>query len=350
MTAMLGAGNIRSFEAGAMPAETFARAVEYVCHERNLYHVFTQSYRLRHFPLLHLDRFASWEFSAGVEPLLARYNQLEPFLDRHVRQRIVTDLDHIFDVLAELFAQGHKTTVNMWVTYPDGSSFVTSALLEGMDERGVVYYTKINETTNVTCRPVTRDKFLSLLDPEDGQVELFVLRHSATVAEIAAMTGADALRRIFSDLYGYRWQDGDLYLGARKVRLDLDAFDTLAADLRGSAERILTPDGVPKQQQFRLHKHIRNRFMPIQFSLAHVRADETLAAALTPELAARIDAAVITMDKALGDVLKFASLLVQKPVPAMLDAHIAAILRLRDVLPAYQMVNLDVLRCLTRCE
>ncbi|MEU8405575.1 hypothetical protein AB0C19_05185 [Micromonospora sp. NPDC048842] len=340
--------NTEPLEAGSLPPDMFARAVEYVCHERNLYRVFTHSYGLRHFPLLHLDRFASWQHSAGVEPLVARYNALEPFLDRHVRQRIVTDLDHIFEVLGELFTKGHKATVNMWVTYPDGSSFVTSALLEGMDDQEVVYYTKINETTNVTCRPLARDKFLSLLDPEDGQVELDVLRHSSALAEIATMDGTDAMRRIFADLYGYRWHGDDLHLGAQKVGLDLDAFEALAADLRRSAEQILTPDGVPKQQQFRLHKHIRNRFMPIQFYLAHVRADTTLAAALMPGLLARVESVVAAMDTALGDVLKFASLLVQKPVPAMLDLHIAAILRLRDVLPAYQAVNLDVLRSITR--
>jgi len=330
-----------------MPADIFARAVEYVCHERNVYHVFTQDYGLRHFPSLHLDRFASWEHSGGVEPLIASYNGLDSFLDREVRQRIVTDLQHVFEVLGELFADGHKATVNMWFTYPDGSSFVTNALLEGMDG-GVVYYTKINETTNVTCRPAPQDEFLSLLDPEDGKVELFVLRHSVVVARLATMDGVAAFRQIFTDLYGYHWHHGDLYLGADRLSLGLGAFDALAADLRRSSELILTPGGVPKQQQFRLHKHIRNRFMPVQFHLDHVRTEETLSATLGPALSARIDTAITTMDTALGDLLKFASLLVQRPEPAMLEAHIAAILRLRDVLPAYQAVSLDVLRSITR--
>jgi hypothetical protein len=339
--------NIRSFTTGTMPPDMYTRAIEYVCHERNFYYIYTTSYGLRHFPLLHLDRFASWTYSTGVEPLLARYNGLMAFLDEHVRDCVTTSMDDLHGTLHKIFGQGHKLTVNMWVTHSDGTPYVTSVLLEGMDDQGTVYFTKVNETMNLTCQPMPFDTLVEKVAPEDGVLELFVIRHSPAIDELAAMDGAAAFRHIFADLYGYRWDGGRLFRGDEELTYSLDAFDTLAADLRTSSAEILTSDGVPKHHQFRLNKHIRNRFAPVQFFLEHVRTDPALTPLLPSALAAEVDTVRAEMDGALKDVLKFASLLVQKPVPTMLERHVRAILDLRDLLPRYQAANLGVLRAVT---
>jgi hypothetical protein len=269
------------------------------------------------------------------------------FLDAHVRECVTTGMDEVQETLRKLFEQGHKLTVNMWVTHTDGTPYVTSVLLEGMDEQGTVYFTKVNETLNLTCQPMPMPEFREKVAPEDGVLELFLIRHSPLVTELAAMDGVTAFRHIFTDLYGYRWHGDRLHLGDDEVTYDTDAFDALVENLRSSESEILTADGVPKHHQFRLNKHIRNRFMPIQFYLRHIVADPGLAALLRPALRTEIDAALADMDVAMQDVLKFASLLVQRPQPAMLQRHAQALLRLRDLQERYRAVNLDVLRSIT---
>ncbi|MEU6440286.1 hypothetical protein [Streptomyces sp. NPDC047046] len=341
--------NIRSFTESSLPEDQYTKAIEYVCYERNFFYIYSTFYDFQSFPLVHLDRFIGWRHDAGVEPLLPVSNGFADLLDAQVRDSSSTAPEHLWDSLYGLFDQGHKVSVNMWVTHTDGTPYVTSVLLEGMDDDKTVYFTKVNETLNRTCSPLTFAELTEKIAPDDdGTIGLTVIKDSEVVRSLAALPPLDAFRRLFHDLYGYDFADGRLVRAGQPVALDLTGFDELIAHLEQAESEVIVDGAVPKQQQFRLNKHIHNRFVPIQYYLGYVLATPELSALVSEELADRGRERMTEMEQALNTVLKFASLLVQRPQSAIYGMYVDAIKQLRAVQPAYQQVNLDVLRALAR--
>lgn len=339
--------NIREFEASSLPPDLYERAIEYVCYERNFYYIYTGSYGLETFPLVHLDRFLGWRHALGAEPLYPLHNGLADLLDTYVRDSGSTPVPDFRTALHDLFSQGHKVSVNMWVTHTDGTPYVTSVLLEGMDESGTVYFTKVNETLNRTCSPLTFAQLMEKVAPdEDGTIGLTVIKHSDVIQRLAGLAPAAAFDYLFHDLYGYRFVDGQLTRHGTPVAADQNGFDELLAHLDSHEDDVLVDGAVPKQQQFRLNKHVRNRFAPIQFYLDYVLTTPDLAASLSDELVARTRAEMSGVDRALNDVQKFASLLVQRPESRIYRMYVDSVRALRSLLPAYQQVNMDVLAAL----
>ncbi|MEU0602888.1 hypothetical protein ABZ484_32390 [Streptomyces sp. NPDC006393] len=342
-------GNIRTFTESSLPDDQYTRAIEYVCYERNFFYIYSTFHAFESFPLVHLDRFIGWRHDLGVEPLLPVSNGFADLLDAHVRDSSSTTPENLWDSLHDLFGQGHKVSVNMWVTHTDGTPYVTSVLLEGMDEAKTVYFTKVNETLNRTCSPLSFADFTEKIAPDDdGTIGLTVIKDSDVIRDLAGRAPLDAFRHLFHDLYGYGFQDGRLVKDGRPVALDLSGFDELIAHLEQAEPEVIVDGAVPKQQQFRLNKHIHNRFVPIQYYLRYVLDTPELAALVSPDLAERVREQTAEMERALGTVLKFASLLVQRPQSAIYGMYVDAIRHLRAVQPAYQQVNLDVLHSLAR--
>lgn len=340
--------NIRVFQESSLPTDQYSRAIEYVCYERNFFYIYSNFYAFISFPLLYMDRFIGWRYDSGVEPLLPVSNGFADLIDAHVRDSSTTRPDLFEGSLRSLFMHGHKVSVNMWVTHSDGTPYVTSVLLEGMDEDNIVYFTKVNETLNRTCSPLSFAELIEKVAPdEDGSIGLTIIKDSAVVRELARKAPLDAFRAVFHGLYALDVDAEGITRHGCRVRLDLSGFDELITHLEKSESDVIVDGAVPKQQQFRLNKHIHNRFVPIQYYLGYVLETPQLSTLLPDRLNERVRSVMSEMDRALEGILKFASLLVQRPASSSFRLYVEAIRNLRDVQPAYQSTNLDVLRALS---
>jgi hypothetical protein len=339
--------NIRTFEESSLPPEQYNRAINYVCYERNFFYIFSNFYQLEQFPLFHLDRFLGWTYGEGNEPLLPAYNGFGDLLDTHIRQESETNMENLWQSLHDIFSAGHRVSMNMWVKHTDGTPYVTSVLFEGMDENKTVYFTKVNETLNHTCSPMSFDELQEKLSvDDDGTIGLVIIRDADVINKLAAMNVLDAYRYLFADVYGFSFENGELRKHGEPTPYVMSGFDRLLDFLDVSMNEVITENGVPKNHQFRLNKHIHNRFQPIQYYFEYVTQHPELAPLLSDELKEQVQAAMTKMDATMKNVLKFASFLVQKPEPQIYQLYVKAIRGLYDLQPEYQQANLNILQAI----
>ncbi|MEU8423486.1 hypothetical protein AB0C15_21685 [Micromonospora sp. NPDC048835] len=300
------------------------------------------------FPLFYLDRALGWTYSGGAEPLAAVNNGLQDFLRSHVTTELFLTPPEIRETLREAFRRGEVAAVEAWVSHTDGSRYVTSILIEGMDDGDVAYFAKFNGFLNHTGHPMPFDRLLSdLFVYPDGTALITLHRDAPAVDALAAMSSLDAFRHVFGDLYGYSWAHGPLTRHGKTVASSNSGLDEFLCELDRGLHQISTDAGVPKQQQFRLGRNVFNRFEPIQQYLRFVQTDSILSNELGKPLIREVSEQLRLMDAALQNVLKFVSLLTVKPIPTVFELYVEQIRTLRDLQPAYRQANLAVMKSLT---
>ncbi|WP_259418219.1 hypothetical protein [Bacillus toyonensis] len=336
---------VKTFESSSLTKEEYQYALGYLCIERNYYYIFTKHYNLKTFPLFYLDRFIGWKYAGGSQPLLSVYDGLGEMLDKYVRREEMFSLENFKTVLLNLFQDEKKMLVNFWTKNKIGTPFVTSLMLEGMDEGDTVFFTKINEDNNAICSPMKYSELIENIDIEiPNEIELTIINKAPMIRELANMNPYNAFQFIFKEIYGYSIINGDLYKGNEKISLKTDGVKELINYFRGAYTELVQDGAISKPNQFKLNKHIHNRFQPIQYYLGYLLKTNELSTKMSSSLKKQIQIEIDNMEKALNTVLKFASLFVIKPTTANFDLYLNALNRLQNIIPSYQNVQLDIIK------
>lgn len=343
--------NIRIFSESKLSEEKYNLAMQYICHERNFIYTFSEYYNLKTFPLFYMDRYIGWSYSVGGEPIIPKANGFSDFLDAYVREYSFITKTNLYQELQQLFLAGYRVTADVWLEHTDGTPYTTSILLEGMDENQMIYYTKINVTINKTCVPMTFEELENNISLNDeGKIKLTIIKHSDEIVNLTEMNPLQAFKYIFKDLYKYSFIDNQLYKNQQMIPYDLSGFDQLIEYLKNSIDEIITDSGVPKHHEIRLSRHIENKLSPIQTCLKYILETKELNKQLPAELIQKTEQAMVMLSQKLKSLLKFASLLIQRPEASFYHMYVKAVQELRSFLPEYQNVHNNVLITLVQTK
>lgn len=336
---------------GALPPEVLAVSRGYMCHERNLYFLYAWRRGVRTFPLLFLDRFLAWSFDEDLEKLTIGDNGLRDLMREYVTEISVSP-DEIGEALAAALRENEAVAVEVWMPHTDGALYVTAVLIEHIDDDGIVYYAKFNAVQNCYGRPKPLAKLRDELYvyPSDtpypyppGTSLLTAIRSAPGLEAVGRLEPLEAYRQLVA-LYGYGWSASRLTRHGTPVRIDSSAVDQLIDRLVAAPEDVITPEGLPKTQQFRLSLDIIYLFEPVQQCLTFLRADSRVCDLLGAELVREVDEGHAAMAAALQNIVKSTSLLSVRPTTESLEYYLVRLRRLRDLLPGYQRMNLAVMR------
>lgn len=336
--------NVKIFKESQLDKEEYQHALGYLCIERNYYYIFTKHYDLKTFPLFYLDRFTGWGFSDGPQPLLNIHDGLAGLLDSDVRREEIFPLNNLKEVLAKLFSEGKKVLVNFWTKNKMGTPFVTSLMLEGM-ENNTVYFTKINEDNNAICHPIDFEELVNNIDIEvPGEIELTIIKKSSLIEKLSKLDPVEAFQFIFKELYKYQLEGERLYKNGKEIKIKSNGIDELVDSFSKSYSRLVENGTISKPNQFKLNKHIHNRFQPIQYYLKFILNNSDFSNKISTNLKEEIDTAYNNMDFSMNNLLKFASLFVIKPNEKSFELYLNALKQLGKVLPHYQETQLQILK------
>lgn len=151
-------------------------------------------------------------------------------------------------------------------------------------------------------------------------------------------------RYVFYNLYKYDIGKNGITKNGNEVSFDISGFDKFVDDLRKNPHKIITESGVPKHQQFRLNVHINNKIRPIQNLIKIMINDKKASELIGKYNIDQIKICSTLVDNKLNNILKFASLLVQKPDVNNYKLYINSILELKTVLSDYQRVNAEIVK------
>ncbi|HEF1897117.1 TPA: hypothetical protein R9Z04_002228 [Bacillus cereus] len=291
-----------------------------------------------------MDRYKGWKYSESGEPILPSTDGFSDFLDEHVREYKFLTKDKLLNELKILFSKGHRAAVDIWLEHTDGTPYTTAILLEGIDDADTVYYTKINVTINRTYVEMDFNYLKDCLSLDvNEEARLTIIKHSDKLDLLEAMNPLEAFHYIFSNLYGYKFEGEDLYRNEKKIQYDLSGFDKLIAYLESSMDEIVTESGIPKHHEIRLSRHIENKLTPIQSCLHYILNTEELRIKLSKELIKEIENNIDQLNQRLKSVLKFASLLIQRPQASFYQMYLKSVKDLREYLPIYQQAHNNVI-------
>lgn len=320
----------------SLSQEELAFALGYVCYERNYIYLFKKQYGLEKFPLFYIDRFLGWEYSDSVEPLVPLSNGFLELLSKHVKESGETPLNEFEGKLEELFSLGHKVSIPMTVEHVDGTSYVTSVLLDGFDDKGIIYFTKTNETWNKICSPMDLNEFKGRLNPIDGMIQFEIIKYSEKISSLAKLSDRELANEIFSNLYGISNESDKFYQhNGTELKTTISGLTEYVESLSKDRAQILDKNGVPKHFQFRMHKHIDNKIRPLINFIHYVLNSEELSCLMKNSL--REDATFLNkeIEIHLNNVFKWASLIVSTRKDDYLDSYVDEIKSLERVMTSY---------------
>lgn len=341
-------GNIRKFDEFELTLDEQKEAIGYVCYERVIYYLFKYVYHLDYFCLFYLDRFWGWKYGESQEPIIPSYNGFEQFLDREIYVHVKVPKGDIIEYIRLRFESSAKLFIPVWVKhYSDGTPYITPIILEGMDENGFIYYSKHTAVDRSCCKKLSKEDFLSMLAPDDNNfIDLSIIKESEELRRMKNMNYVQRYHHIFYDIYKYDFNNNMIIKDDKALEIDLSGFDNFIDDIKDNPTKILTSDGIPKHQQFRLYIHINNKIRPIQNIIKSILENKEIKVYLPNGLREELQVQYDTMDKAISEVLKFASLVFQKQNTKCLDLYVKCIMEIRQNMISYHNANLELTRWL----
>ncbi|MFF2745966.1 hypothetical protein ACFVVA_10510 [Kitasatospora sp. NPDC058048] len=328
--------------------EMLVQAQYYICHERHYFHRYRILRDCPNLSLFFMDRWYDWQYeSSGDVPMISRYNGLMEIACRESWAEEEVPLAVLPDRIRRAFDRGSHITVPVAFVHSDGTPYVTEWLLEGIDADDTVYYTKsTSDAASRTFRkPVAFEKLADqLFRTDDGLVAVTEIKAAPTIERILSLEPMEAYRAVFAE-YGLRWEGGRLSRYVTPVTIGVTGMDQLIEAWQERAEEILVAGELRFNDQSRVSKHLQNRFHPVQHYLGFLLESPETNAALG-DLASDVRRGRDDMGRALSDVLKFASLLVQRTDSSSLGLYLKYLRNLRETVVDYQALNLRVQRAL----
>lgn len=340
--------NIKYFNEFELTDEEQRESIGYVCYERVIYYLFKRYYNFNYFPLFYLDRFWGWKFSNGNEPIIPMQNGFQEFLAKNLYETIEVNVNELKDKLYEIFDDGHKISMKLWMKhFSDGTPYVTSVLLEGMDNEGNVYFSKHSAAEKKCCVKILKDEFFSKLEVSaKNTVSLLVFKYCSEIEKLNGMDLIDSYNYIFKYIYGYNKSGDRIIKDNEELGFSLRSLTDFAEWLRNNKNEFIKNGKISKHNQFKLNVHINNKIRPIQNLISLILNFENIDLYINNNLKEEINRIYDEINIKLNEVLKFASLLVQKTNDENYQRYIRTIENLSNSLIEYQKVNLKLQNCL----
>lgn len=325
-----------------LPDELLARAMWYLCTERQIFHRYCVLRDSPAFPLFFMDRCFDWQFeSTGEQPIISRYNGFMEIVCRESTVERSVDPGRLADELRRVTETGAHVSLLMAYVHEDGTRYTSPWLVEGVGD-GVLYCTRTGSEHNSFRRPLPYEEVAGKVALDaDGLASITEVRPSPTIDRILGASPLESFRQIF-EAFGLRWYDQRLHRYVAPVVVSVEALDKLIGQWQERTGELLGPGPVKMFDQLRLNKHLQNRFQPTQQAMRFLSEAPDIRAAIGPELDAEAKENCARMDDALADIMKYGSLFVQRPSRPNMDLYLKYLRRLREVVADYQRTVLGI--------
>lgn len=301
---------LRYFEPVELSAEEMEESLIYVCYDRVIYHFFKRNLGIRNFSWLFSDRYWGFNYSEANEPIQPVHNGLASIVEA-MGERISVSPASLAEALRPRLADGSKASAMVCFERPDGGSYYTTTLIEGMDD-DIVYFTKTNETSSRACLPLPLEQLVErMARNEDNTVSLQFLQASPALLNSLQGEGIALYHRIHQLLYSSNEQPA----------LTADGLEGLLADIDKRRKELLTPP-LSKRDQLRMHKHVANKIEPLLGAWSSIVSDPECAARLGEQRIHALLTVINSVSVRLKAVLKWTSLICSRPRPSFLDSYI----------------------------
>lgn len=302
---------LRHFEPVELTQEELDESLLYVCYDRVIYHFMKRYHGIQNFSWLFADRFWGFSYSEANEPIHPVQNGLSHIVES-IQESVTVTAAELLEIMNNKFASGYKASAMVRFERPDGTSYNTSTLIEGMFEN-TVYYTKTNETSTISRLPLSCEEFLDRL-PKDTEEKVNVqfLKISENLLNILQGGGATLYLRIMK-----------IYDSIHHVEriLNTNGLEELLNDIvNRKQELILTP--ISKREQLRMHKHVANKIEPMLLGWSSILADPECSALLGYELSKEFQLAIDIIDRRLKSILKWTGLVFSRPQTMFMNSYI----------------------------
>lgn len=259
---------LHHFKPVELSAEEMEESLIYVCYDRVIYHFLKRNLGIQSFSWLFSDRYHGFIYSEANEPIQPIHNGLAVIVEA-LGESITILPQQLSEALRPRLAQGWKASAMVSFTRPDGSSYYTSTLIEGMNN-DTVYVTKTNETSPIACLPLPIKELAErMARNQDNTVSLQYLNTSPELLEGLQGEGIAQYRSIHQLLYA---ED-------ESTVLTVEGLNGLLADIEKRKLELLTPP-LSKRDQLRMHKHVANKIEPLLWAWSSILSDPECSAVL----------------------------------------------------------------------
>lgn len=299
------------FKPVELTQEEIDESLLYVCYDRVIYHFLKRYHGINTFCWLFADRFWGFTYSEGNEPICPIQNGLAHIVES-IQELVAVPPSELRAILSYKFASGYKASAMVRFERPDGTSYYTSTLLEGMFDH-TVYYTKTNETSIISRLPLSYEDFLDRLSKDtEGQVNIQFLKITDDLLD-RLQGGGTALYRRIMNIY-------DRVHFEERV-LSTSGMEELLNDLVLRKQEILkTP--MSKREQLRMHKHVANKIEPMLLGWSSILKDPECGEVLGQQFGQEFQKVMDRISVRLQAMLKWTGLVCSRPQLSFMNSYI----------------------------
>lgn len=307
----------------------------YVCYERSQYHYFKRNHNIVNFNWLFADRIFGFFYSDANEPIIPVYNGFDRML-QSIQKTIKIYPNELKNHMVEKLSLGYKGHTMLKTFRPDGSSYNTNTLFEGIigDK---VYYTKTNETLFKTCLPIEIHELINRFHmDEKGQITISFIKAPESLIENLSQTGINLYTQIMNRQYGFYYKDGEVKdSNGKNAILSIEGLKKLT-DYFSDVKTVFTDNGITKRDQLRMHKHVANKIEPMVIGWKSIACDSSCKNIIGADLAENICTKGDAVEEKLKALSKWSSMVVVKPEQRFLNFYIKGLKELTNAFGEFQ--------------
>ena len=251
----------------------------FVCYEKTLYHFFKRILKIEFFELLFFDRYIGFQYTEGMEPLIPLENSLLTRIRNQFQTDFNVEIDKVEDFLKIFQKAEFCGQVQLLTVFPDGNSIYTSALIEDLKDN-TVYFTRTTAVEKRVRTPMPLNTFVESLLYVDGKTTISIFNSNSEYLQYLKNLSDKNLMLEVGKYFGYTAKNDNLYLYGKLITPNKDALEHLKKDILNK-KGMYIDSGIPKKDQFRLHKHISNKIIPAIMAWEH---EEKLPASIKSSL------------------------------------------------------------------
>lgn len=145
--------------------------------------------------------------------------------------------------------------------FSDGTPYVTSVLLEGMDKGGNIYFSKHSEAEKKCCVKLSGEEFINKLNPSENKVNIMVIKYYKEIEKLNSMNLIDAYNYIFKEIFNYSKIGNKIFKNNQELKFSFGSLNEYAKWLKIEEESFIGSGVITKHNQFKLNVHINNKIM-----------------------------------------------------------------------------------------
>lgn len=279
----------------------------YVCYERTQYHYFKRNNGVDKFAWLFADRIFGFEYSGGNEPILPLENGFYKMINS-IQEHYNIYPNELKKIMIDKFKKGYVAFSLLRVTRPDGSTFNTSTLYEGMNEN-TVYYTQTSWIDLETCLPIQFEVLLEHIPLDSsGKIDIWFINVPDDLFLNLKKSGTNLFNEIMINKYGYSIKKDEIIGVDEKVLTIRNEGLVKLVELLSTPNKLIQDGKISKRNQLRMHKHISNKMCPTLFAWKDIVLNSECKEVISEELETALNSQIIKCESILEELFKWTSI------------------------------------------